>query len=423
MNNSRDHPVFRRLSRQQLVVRRRSLGLQPLVLDPAFASSRKTRCKHCGRRFNPVWKSYLCHLCGRWVCEPCSSVVEREKELLRVRFVRCCVTCTKMLNKLPEPDVLLPYLAVPYVTASSHSQIGLHLADALRTNKDLRPSVLQLLNCLGRPLGTNTQILADIREEDWAAANALVPTNVSLEPSGRTKSGSHRRREKHRNGDSGAKPGNPEWVQFVVQQCFEVSLPELSLEECVVSEADGTRRYPIFYDEETDVPFAPTCSNEAARDECMTRCNLLGRGIAEQKEVQLICHLAAKEFDAPCATVTALHADKQYALAPVNRSSICVSTERAKSFCAHAMVSGLPFLVRNTMLDVRFRTFACVRGDTEGTANRVLFYFGFPIVATHSGTVIAMLCVMDSKPRKSITTMQYSVMKKLTEILSTFWTG
>ncbi|KAG6583285.1 Glycoprotein-N-acetylgalactosamine 3-beta-galactosyltransferase 1 [Phytophthora cinnamomi] len=286
---------------------------------PGVRQLRKTRCKHCGRRFNPVWKSYLCHLCGRWVCEPCSSVVEREKELLRVRFVRCCVTCTKMLNKLPEPDVLLPYLAVPYVTASSHSQIGLHLADALRTNKDLRPSVLQLLNCLGRPLGTNTQILADIREEDWAQPTRWSPP-------------------------TGAKPGNPEWVQFVVQQCFEVSLPELSLEECVVSEADGTRRYPIFYDEETDVPFAPTCSNEAARDECMTRCNLLGRGIAEQKEVQLICHLAAKEFDAPCATVTALHADKQYALAPVNRSSICVSTERAKSFCAHAMVSDCHFL-------------------------------------------------------------------------------
>ncbi|EGZ11122.1 hypothetical protein PHYSODRAFT_518581 [Phytophthora sojae] len=289
MNNSRDHPVFRRLSRQQLIVRRRSLGLQPLVLDPEFASTRKTRCKHCGRRFNPVWKSYLCHLCGRWVCEPCSSVVERERELLRVRFVRCCVTCTKMVNKLPEPDSLLPYLAVPYVTASSHSQLGLHLADVLRTKRDLRASALQLLNCLGRPLGTNTQILADIREEDWAAASAL--------------SGNHRRREKHRNGGSGAKPGNPEWVQFVVQQCFEVSLPELSLDECVVSESDGTRRYPIFYDDETDVPFAPTCSNEAARDECMAKCNLLGRGIAAQKEVQLICHLAAKEFDAICATL------------------------------------------------------------------------------------------------------------------------
>ncbi|GMF45836.1 unnamed protein product [Phytophthora fragariaefolia] len=326
-----------------------------------------------------------------------------------------------MINKLPEPEVQLPYLAVPYVTPGSCSQLGLHLADALRTQKDLRPAVLQLLNCLGRPLGTNTQILADIREEDWTAANAMVPTN--LEPVNRTKSGNHRRREKHRTGDSGAKPGTPEWVQFVVQQCFEVSLAELSIEECVVSESDGTRQYPIFYDEETEVPFAPTCLNEAAREECMTKYNILGRGIGEMKDVQLICHLVAKEFDAITATITALRADRQYPLALVSASSFCVTTERAKSICAHAMVSGKPFLVRNTMLDVRFRNFASVRGDTEGVVNRVLFYFGFPIIAANTDTVVAMLCVMDSRPRKTITTMQYSVMKKLAEILSTLWTN
>ncbi|KAL4124172.1 hypothetical protein PRIC2_010011 [Phytophthora ramorum] len=420
MNNSRDHPVFKRLSRQQLIVRRRSLGLQPLVLDATFASSRKTRCKLCGRRFNPVWKNYLCHLCGRWVCEPCSSVVERERELLLVRFVRCCVTCLKMTNKLPDSELLSPFLATPYVTASCHSQLGLHLADVLRTKKELRPTVLQLLSYLGRPLGSNAQILAEIREDEWVAATELVSSSLSPDALARTKSGKQRRREKRRNGDTSVKPGNPEWVQFLVQQCFEVSLAELPLEECLVSEADGTRQYPIFYDDDSDVPFAPTTPNEADRDACMAKCNLLGRGIAEHKEVQLICHLAAKEFDALVATVTAVQADKHYALTIVNEGS-CVTTDRAKSFCAHAMVAGTPFLVRNTMLDVRFRNFPCVRGDTEGSTSRVLFYFAFPITAAHTDTVIALLCVMDSKPRKSITTMQYTVLKKLTEILSSIF--
>ncbi|KUG02263.1 hypothetical protein AM587_10015447 [Phytophthora nicotianae] len=312
-----------------------------------------------------------------------------------------------MINKLPDPEMLLPCLTVPYVTTSSNSQLGLHLADVLRTKKDLRPTVLQLLSFLGRPIGTNAQILEEIREEDWAAATE-------------SNSGQQKRREKRRNGDSGVKPGNPEWVQFLVQQCFEVSLTELPLEECVISESDGTRQYPIFYDEETDVPYAPTFPNEAVRDECIAKCNLLGRGIAAQKEVQLICHLAAKEFDAHVATVAAVQADKHYTLASINKP-MCQIIDRAKSFCAHAMVSGLPFLARNTMLDVRFRTFACVLGDTDGAANRVLFYCGFPITAANTDTVIAMLCVMDSKPRKSITTMQYTVMKKLAEILSSLW--
>jgi hypothetical protein len=421
MNNLREHPVFRRLSRQQLVVRRRSLGLQPLVLDAAFASSRKTRCKHCGRRFNPVWKSYLCHLCGRWVCQPCSSVVERERELLLVRFVRCCVTCLKMINKVPDAELLAPFLATPFVTPSSQSQLGLHLADALRTKKELRPAVLWLLSYLGKPLGTNTQILADIREEDWVAATELLSSSVSPDPANRTKSGKQRRREKRRNGDSCVKPGNPEWVQFLVQQCFEVSLAELPIEQCVVAEADGSRQYPVFYDEDTDAPFAPTDPHEDARDECMAKCNLLSRGIAEETEVQLICHLAAKEFDALAATITAVQADKQYALTIVNEGA-CVNTDRSKSFCAHAMVAGRPFLVRNAMLDIRFRNFASVRGDTEAAADSVLFYFGFPILAAHTDTVIALLCVVDSKPRKSVTTMQYTVLKKLAEILSSLLT-
>ncbi|GMF15580.1 unnamed protein product [Phytophthora lilii] len=325
-----------------------------------------------------------------------------------------------MTNKLPEPELLLPFLAAPYVTASSNTQLGLHLADVLRTKKELRPTVLQILSYLGRPLGTNAQILADIREEEWAAATELASSNVSVDTASRTKSGKQRRREKRRNGDSGVKPGNPEWVQFLVQQCFEVTLAELPLDECVIAEADGTRQYPIFYDEDTDVPFSPSTSNEAARDECIAKCNLLGRGIADQKEVQLICHLAAKELDALAATITTVQSDKQFALTLVSESC-CVSTDRAKSFCAHAMVAGKPFLVRDAMLDVRFRNFGSVRGDTEGITNRVLFYFGFPIIAANTDTVIALLCVVDSKPRKSITTMQYSVLKKLTEILSALW--
>ncbi|KAF4320546.1 hypothetical protein BBO99_00005514 [Phytophthora kernoviae] len=213
-----------------------------------------------------------------------------------------------MLNKLPEPELLTPFMAVPYIIASSNSQLGLHLADVLRTMKDLRPAVLHLLNYLGQPLGTNAQILADIREEE----------------------------------------------------------------------------------------------------------------VADQKEVQLICHLAAKEFDALTAKITVVQGDKQYALTIVNDSG-CVTIDRAKSFCAHAMVSGLPFLVRNMMLDVRFRNFPSVRGDPENTVNRVLFYFAFPILAPHTNTPMALLCVLDNKPRKSITTKQYTILKKLAEILTALW--
>ncbi|OWZ23582.1 hypothetical protein PHMEG_0001529 [Phytophthora megakarya] len=364
-----------------------------------------------------------------------------------------------MLNKLPDPELLLPLLAVPYVTASSHSQLGLHLADVLRTKKDLRPTVLQLLSFLGRPLGTNAQILAEIHEEDWAAATELASSNDTLDTGSRSKSGKHRRREKRRNGGSGVKPGNPEWVQFLVQQCFEVLLPELPLEECVVSESDGTRQYPIFYDEETDVPFAPTFPDEAARNESILKCNLLGRGVAEQKEVQLICLLAAKEFDALIATVAAVQDDKHYALTLLHKPDLTVSEEVAlicdlatkemeadiglatvvvgdkqwfippvridneitineskESFTAHAILSeNKPFLVRNAQLDVRFRNYKVASAKSS-----ISFFFGVPVFAG-DGVIVATLCAVDSKPRRNITTMQYSVMVALANVLSCIW--
>ncbi|KAG7394795.1 hypothetical protein PHYBOEH_004647 [Phytophthora boehmeriae] len=323
-----------------------------------------------------------------------------------------------MLNKLPEPELLTTFVAVPYIVANSNSQLGLHLADVLRTMKDLRPAVLQLLSYLGRPLGTNAQILAEIREEEWIAATETPTSPISPEAN-RTKSGNQRRREKRRNGDSGVKPG-PDWVQFLVQQCFEVSLPELPLEECVIAEADGTRTYPIFYDEEKDLPFAPLPEDEAVRAECIAKYNLLTRGVADQKEVQLICHLAAKEFDALTSKITIVQGDKQYALT-IMSDSACASIDRAKSFCAHATVCGLPFLVRNMLIDVRFRNFPSVRGDPENTVNRILFYFAVPILAPHTNTPMALLCVLDNKPRKSITTKQYATLKKLSEILTTLW--
>ncbi|RLN72839.1 hypothetical protein BBJ28_00012731 [Nothophytophthora sp. Chile5] len=418
MSTSRDHPVFRRLSREQLVVRRRSLGLQALVLDPCFASSRKSQCKQCGRRFSAVWKSYLCHLCGRWVCEPCSSVVERERELQCIRFVRCCVPCLKMINKLPDAELLVTFLLVPSVVASSNSQLGLHLADALRTNKELRPAVLVLLNYLGRPIGANAGVLKEIREEDWAAATALVSAVAARDSSERTKSGKEVHREKRRDGDSGAHPGNAEWVQFLVQQCFEVSLVELPLSECVVAEADGRRQYPIFYDEDTDFPFAPNSKNEEACEACIVKYNLLGRGIADQIEVKLICLLAAKELNAMEAIVTIVQGDKLYALTLSDGSS-CVSTDRAKSFSAHAVTSDMPFLVRHSLLDVRFRNFVSALGHRDP----LLSYVAFPIIALETDTVMALLCVGDLKPRKSITTMQYTVLKKLAEILASLLTN
>lgn len=424
-----DHPVFKRPTRQQLITRRRSVGLQALV----FATSvEPLRCRRCARTFNAMWKAFLCHVCGLWTCCSCSSVIERERDVHVVCFVRACTACMTLVNKWPDPALLADYVATPWVGASSKCQLGLNLADALRTRKPCRGAVLTLLHHLGRPIGADHHaMLDDIGEHDWVstmnhmqddqnysgldvdlgiAAAVAAAAEHSIMCSSRA-SVRHGARQPRREARAAA--------HMIVQQCFDVSVAELPISECVFAESDGVRSYPIVYEEGTEHPMdPPVISTEAERVQHILKYRLT-RSDANMIELQVICDLAAKELDAASSFISIVHGDVRQSAAcrPEGQVGQCgVVAKRVYAMCAYALAtSDRPFLVRDTALDFRFRSLEVVVGEAG-----IRFYLGFPIIAS-CGVQIASLCVLDTKPHRQITTMQYSILKALAAIITAIW--
>lgn len=394
--SSSDHAVFKRFSRQRLIVRRRSIGFQTLTY---VGTTPPLRCnlKHCGRHFNAVWKELLCHLCGLWVCHACSSVIEREREMHVIHFVRACAACLSIVNKWSDPDLLTEFAISPWVVQSAKCQLALHLADTLLTKPAQRGAVVMLLKYFGRQaVDVNSAMLSDISEDDWVATN-IEEVHMLGYAETETKAGKH------------------EFAQLLVQQCFDVAVQELPIDQCAFAESDGSRQYPIYFDDKTEAPSAPSIDHELESGEWIEHYDLIGRNL-NTDDMRLLCELAAKELDATKAFISVIKGQQHYSVA-VQPGFECGQLERSQTFCAFTLTSSRPFLVRDATLDIRFRNFESVRGSAH-----TQFYFGYPIVtAAASGVAIAALCIIDTKPRKHITTMQYSIVRKLAETIGAIW--
>lgn len=414
---SSDHPIFKRLSRQQLIVRRQSIGFQTLLLDRNRLGDRKgVACNQCGRHFNAIWKAFLCHVCGLFVCEPCSNVVEREREPNRVQFIRTCFDCLGLLNKWADADLLSQYASAPWIVASSKCQLPLNLADHLRGSKGRRQAVLVLLRHLGRSVDAVGSLLDNITEDQWTATatqgvHVVTPDTTTSGPS-ETSSSQMMVRE-----DSFIATSSREFecAQYLVQQCFEVCVPNLPLSECVFAESDGTREYPLVYDMDQEIPLAPIPDTELERVACIERFDLLSDRNINMPEMQLICDLVVRELDAHSAFISVMHSETQHGVA-CPEGVACFQNVRAHTFCAYGVMAPLPFFVRDASMDIRFRNFPAVNKSSNATH----MYLYMPIFADN-GTAVASLSIVDTQPRKSITTMQYAILKKLSEIVSVIW--
>ncbi|POM63642.1 Hypothetical protein PHPALM_20927 [Phytophthora palmivora] len=133
------------------------------------------------------------------------------------------------------------------------------------------------------------------------------------------------------------------------------------------------------------------------------------------EEVALICDLVAKEMEADIGVATVIVDDQQWFIPPMRVSDEVTINERNQSFSSHSLFSEKPFLVRNAQFDVRFRNYKVATAK-----NSISFFFGVPVSAG-DGVIVATLCAVDSKPRRNITTMQYSVMMALAKVLASIW--
>lgn len=109
-------------------------------------------------------------------------------------------------------------------------------------------------------------------------------------------------------------------------------------------------------------------------------------------DIDMITLLAADRFDAPIALVSLVDVDRQWCKSSAGLA--LPETSRTASFCAHAIMADVVFVVPDTHADDRFRDNPLVVGDPH-----VRFYAGAPLTTT-SGYRIGTLCVLDTQPRQ-----------------------
>lgn len=104
-----------------------------------------------------------------------------------------------------------------------------------------------------------------------------------------------------------------------------------------------------------------------------------------------IVEFATREFDQPKGTITLVDKDRQWFKARVGVAPC--ETDRATSFCGHAVVSHDFLVVEDARRDERFHDNPWVTA-----ADPIVFYAGAPLVLP-SGHVAGTLCVYGPEPR------------------------
>lgn len=122
-----------------------------------------------------------------------------------------------------------------------------------------------------------------------------------------------------------------------------------------------------------------------------------------------ITALAAELFGAPIAAVSLIDDDRQWFKSIIGLDSS--ETPREHAFCAHTILTDEVMVVADATHDKRFRDNPLVTD-----APTIRFYAGAPLML-RTGHRLGALCVIDSKPRRSLTEVEKRRLSTLAQIV------
>ena len=136
---------------------------------------------------------------------------------------------------------------------------------------------------------------------------------------------------------------------------------------------------------------APVPANEQERLEAVKKLGILDT--KPEKRFDLITKEACKRLQVPISTITIIDKDREWYKSCQGLK--VKQGNRDASFCGHAMLSPLIFIVEDTLKDERFF-------DNPMVVNPpfIRFYAGIALHEPFNNLPIGALCVKDYKPHK-----------------------
>ncbi|MDO8274510.1 MAG: GAF domain-containing protein [Serpentinimonas sp.] len=138
----------------------------------------------------------------------------------------------------------------------------------------------------------------------------------------------------------------------------------------------------------------PDCAPALPEDEAERLHALRALGVldsAAEERFDRLTRLAQALFEVPIALISLVDAERQWFKSRLGVE--LTETERAISFCGHAILAPEIFEVPDTLLDPRFAGNPMVTG-----APHIRYYAGAPL-RVESGHTVGMLCIKDLRPR------------------------
>ena len=150
----------------------------------------------------------------------------------------------------------------------------------------------------------------------------------------------------------------------------------------------------------------PKARHESARIQALLRLGILDT--PSEETFDRIARVAEDLLNVPIALVTFVDTDRQWFKSCVGLE--VTQTDRAVSFCGHAILGDDLFVVADAQADPRFADNPLVTG-----APYIRFYAGAPI-RSPDGFKVGTLCVIDQRPG-SLTTDQRARLRDLADIV------
>jgi GAF domain-containing protein len=134
---------------------------------------------------------------------------------------------------------------------------------------------------------------------------------------------------------------------------------------------------------------------------------------AEDPRYARLCELAAREFDVPVALISLVYQDRQWFKARFGFEA--QETQRAVSFCSHAIKRPDVFVVEDATADPLFADNPLVNGFPN-----IRFYAGAPL-QFGPGCSLGTLCVIDRAPRQFAAAERLRLSRMARRVVDLIW--